>query len=161
MFHLGKTDGDICGDIQSFEYEQRQYTKYPISYVLKEYSKYGEKDGRTMSYCDRHVALTPDGTLKGFKVYQYGAITNRYIDLSDHDMVFGDLEYHKMRILVVTFNIGDFKDKKPEYDQQNTWNHIVCSLKRAIETKKKVHGTNLIYFTLHSNVWRTILIYQR
>eukprot|EP01083_Nonionella_stella_P060778 158541_1 len=91
---------------------------------------------RHPSYCDRVVLgwskLTPDPSLQ---VYQYHAITDQYIDESDHDLVYGFFTFNDINILSVSFNLGDFVKKDSK--KQRAWDTIICSVKTALQQAEK------------------------
>ena len=86
-------------------------------------------------YCDRVLigGSTFDNNL--FTPYNYGALTNYYIDFTDHDLVYGTFTYAKMNILSITLNmegltkIKSLRKPCPRYQDKRVWDMILCDIK--------------------------------
>eukprot|EP01083_Nonionella_stella_P011702 33227_1 len=136
-FGIVKGDGD-CPKLQRFPFQRPEPKNHRVR------PTYNPK--RTPSYCDRIVTgCTHRGSQseqdKSFKVHEYQAITNEYIDQSDHDLIYAHFTFDMMSILSVSFNLGDFRKSiapgVPEKEQTKAWSSIVCSIQTALKSKWK------------------------
>ena len=133
---------DVCREGYTPFAPQRPDTRKPESYELE----------RTPSYCDRIVIGFPEAIQdESFRFYDYNAMTNKWIDYSDHDLVYGLFEYDNLDILSVSFNLGKFVDwaendkDKRLYWNQKAWDQIICDLRARLERAQARAGPDSDY----------------